>query len=840
MNRKLTVLTAAALMASLWVSAAVEDFKPASSNQPGRQYPQVNSERRVRARIAAPEAQRVLLDIGGVKYPMTKGQDGIWIGDSEPQDEGFHYYQLVIDGAQVPDPGSMFFYGASRWGSGVEVPAADEEFYALKDVPHGQIRQHLYFSKITNAWRRCFIYTPPAYDKNPSVRYPVLYLQHGGGEDETGWPNQGKTNLIMDNLIAQGKARPFIIVMDNGTWTMPGQARPRRVEGQPWPPAGWADTFKRVLLEEIIPMIDAEFRTLADQPHRAMAGLSMGGMQTNAIAMENLDVFSHIGIFSGGTVGDPATAHNGVMANAAEFNKKVKLIFESCGSRENPDGIRSHVQQLKDAGINAVSYVSPDTAHEWQTWRRSLYQFAQLLFQDLPLPVPVQAPAQPSQAAVPAAVVRINAGAFTPYTDSKGQVWKPDEGFQGGATIDRDPQLAIVGTDDPALFLTEHYAMDAFSCKIPNGRYIAKLYFAETFEGIYGPGERVFSFNVQGKEFKDFDIWAKAGGPNRVYVETVPVEVTNGEFRITFTFQQENPAINAIEIIPQPADSSSAPNPPAAEARRDRPRGGFGGPIELGPDDKAVFADPPADYRSRRDSIAHGKEEMIEYDSKTVGTRRKMLIYTPPGYSTDRRYPVLYLLHGIGGDETEWQRFCSPDVILDNLIADGKAEPMIIVMPNGRAQKNDRAEGNVYNTAPAFANFEYDLLNDVIPAVEAKYSVYKDRRYRAIAGLSMGGGQSLNFGLGHLDTFAWIGGFSSAPNTKAPAELIPDPAAAKDQLKLLYISCGNKDGLIRISQGLHSYLKENNIPHIWNVDSHGHDPDSWGKNLYHFAQLLFK
>jgi len=841
MNRKLIVLAVAVWICSLQAAAAVEDFKPASTNQPGRQYPQVNSERRVRARIAAPEAQNVLLDIGGVKYPMTKGQDGVWIGDSEPQDEGFHYYQLVIDGAQVPDPGSMFFYGASRWGSGVEVPAADEAFYALQNVPHGQVRQHLYFSKITNAWRRCFIYTPPAYDGNPSIRYPVLYLQHGGGEDETGWSNQGKANLIMDNLIAQGKARPFIIVMDNGTWTTPGQPRPRRGEGGTWPPAGWADTFKRVLLEEIIPMIDAEFRTLADQPHRAMAGLSMGGMQTNAIAMENLDVFSYIGIFSGGTVGDPATAHNGVMANAAEFNKKVKLVFESCGSRENPDAIRSHVQQLKDAGINAVSYVSPDTAHEWQTWRRSLYQFAQLLFQDLPLPSPAPAPAQQPQAPAAAAVIRINAGAFTPYTDSKGQVWKPDEGFQGGSTIDRDPDLAIVGTEDRALFLTEHYAMDAFSCKVPNGRYIAKLYFAETFEGIYGPGERVFSFNVQGKEFKDFDIWVKAGGPNRAYIETVPVEVTNGEFRITFTFQQENPAINAIELIPQPADSASgAAAAPAAQARPDRPRGGFGGPIELGPDDKAVFPDPPADFRSQRDNIARGSEEMVEYDSKTVGTRRKMLIYTPPGYSTDRRYPVLYLLHGIGGDETEWQRFCSPNVILDNLIADGKAEPMIIVMPNGRAQKNDRAEGNVYNTAPAFANFEYDLLNDVIPAVEARYSVYKDRQHRALAGLSMGGGQSLNFGLGHLDTFAWIGGFSSAPNTKAPAELIPDPAAAKEQLKLLYISCGNKDGLIRISQGLHNYLKEHNIPHIWNVDSHGHDPDSWGKNLYHFAQHLFK
>ena len=217
-----------------------------------------------------------------------------------------------------------------------------------------------------------------------------------------------------------------------------------------------------------------------------------------------------------------------------------------------------------------------------------------------------------------------------------------------------------------------------------------------------------------------------------------------------------------------------------------------------------------------------------------------MLVYTPPGYSTDRKYPVLYLLHGIGGDETEWQRFCTPNVILDNLFADGKVQPMIIVMPNGRAQKNDRAEGNVFQSAPAFANFEKDLLNDVIPAIEARYSVIADREHRALAGLSMGGGQSLNFGLAHLDTFAWIGGFSSAPNTKAPDELVPDPAAAREQLKLLYLSCGNKDGLIRISRGIHSYLKENNVPHIWHVDSHGHDADTWSKNLYYFVQHLFK
>jgi enterochelin esterase-like enzyme len=216
-----------------------------------------------------------------------------------------------------------------------------------------------------------------------------------------------------------------------------------------------------------------------------------------------------------------------------------------------------------------------------------------------------------------------------------------------------------------------------------------------------------------------------------------------------------------------------------------------------------------------------------------------MQIYTPPGYSTGKKYPVLYLLHGIGGDETEWERFCTPDIVLDNLIADGKAVPMIVVMPNGRAQKNDRAQGNVYASAPAFANFERDLLDDVIPAVQSRYSTYTDRENRALAGLSMGGGQSLNFGLAHLDTFAWIGAFSAAPNTKPPAELAPDPAAVKNQLKLLWLSCGNKDGLISISQGVHAYLKQNGVPHIWNVDSNAHDPTEWRNNFYYFAQNIF-
>ncbi|MBN2163352.1 MAG: esterase family protein [Pontiellaceae bacterium] len=262
--------------------------------------------------------------------------------------------------------------------------------------------------------------------------------------------------------------------------------------------------------------------------------------------------------------------------------------------------------------------------------------------------------------------------------------------------------------------------------------------------------------------------------------------------------------------------------------------------VELGPDDRPAFAEPPAGFNVIRSDIPHGRLEMIEYDSKTVGVARRMNVYTPPGYSRDRKYPVLYLLHGIGGDETEWERFAHPEILLDNLIADGKAVPMIIVMPNGRAQKNDRPEGNIYAAAPAFETFERDLLDDVIPAIEARYSTFADAEHRALSGLSMGGGQTLNFGLGHLEKFAWIGAFSAAPNTRAPADLMPDPEAAKKQIRLLMISCGNRDGLITISQGVHAYLKEHEVPHIWHVDGNGHDATHWQNSLHHFLPLIFR
>jgi enterochelin esterase-like enzyme len=326
-------------------------------------------------------------------------------------------------------------------------------------------------------------------------------------------------------------------------------------------------------------------------------------------------------------------------------------------------------------------------------------------------------------------------------------------------------------------------------------------------------------------------------------------------------------AIVAIICAQQPPPAGAPGQPGAA---RGAGRGGFGGPIELGPDDKPAFPDPPAGFNARRENVPHGELKAVQYDSKSLGTRRQVRIYTPPGYSTNRKYPVLYLLHGIGGNDREWTAACHADIIMDNLLAEGKIQPMVVVFPNGNASvtadapaafpgegrgaRGDQAPGAAGGQAPGgggrpgggrgnfgswWTPFEDDLLKDIIPYVEAHYSVYTDRERRALAGLSMGGGQTLNIALAHPDKFAWVGGFSSAPNTKPPAELVPDPAALKN-LKLLWLGCGNRDGLIRVSQGVHSYLKEKGVPHVWHVDGNAHDTTEWDNNLYLFAQRIFK
>ena len=342
-----------------------EDFVPSELNQPGQQYPQVNSQGYARFRVEAPEAQSVTVSLGlggqgGTQ--LKKTYDGSWVGTTAgPMDEGFHYYHLTVDGGTLNDPGTCNFYGSTRWESGIEIPAHDKDFYAMKNVPHGNVQQVLFWSESTKQCRRAFVYTPPSYGKDKKAKYPVLYLQHGWGEDETAWMTQGHANLIMDNLIAEGKIKPFIVVC---TYGMTNNIQFGGLGGFT------AKEFETVLCDELVPYIDANFQTIAKKESRAMAGLSMGGMETHTITLRRPEMFNYYGLLSGGTY------------NPDEIKDKnqVKYIFLSCGSKENPDGIKSAVQALKAAGFNAEGHVSEGTAHEFLTWRRALYQMSLSLF----------------------------------------------------------------------------------------------------------------------------------------------------------------------------------------------------------------------------------------------------------------------------------------------------------------------------------------------------------------------------------------------------------------------------------------------------------------------------
>ena len=398
-------------------AAIKEDFKPSPFNQPHQDYPMVNSEGRVRFRVSIPQAQNVSVGLGlggdntkGTK--LVKGDDGYFTGTSSPLDEGFHYYHLTVDGGVLNDPGTGNFYGSQRWESGVEIPAKDEDFYAIKNVPHGALTEIMVPSKVGNQpFRKSIVYTPPGYEKG-STKYPVLYLQHGWGENETSWAIQGKAGIIMDNMIASGRVKPFIVVMSYGMTNVggngPGGAR--RPAGPPpggapaggpgaapaGAPAGGAPrpagggmtaagvvlagttkgdvtgagAFQTVLIDEIIPYVDAHYRTVATRDGRAMAGLSMGGMETKFITLARPEVFGYWGLMSGGTY------------SSADLQGKMKpkYIFMSAGSKENPAGVRNAETELKAAGFKAASYVSEGTAHEFQTWRRSLLEMAPNLF----------------------------------------------------------------------------------------------------------------------------------------------------------------------------------------------------------------------------------------------------------------------------------------------------------------------------------------------------------------------------------------------------------------------------------------------------------------------------
>ena len=386
------------LLAPVCAAQDSGDFSPASTNVLGAQYPRVASDGRVEIRIKAPDATKVRLNFwSGPKNEMAKQADCLWSVITPPLVPGLHYYTLVIDGAEVSDPGSRAFFGGSKYASAVEVPEHGSTYYSIQDVPHGQVREVWYFSKVTGSWRHALVYTPPGYDEQTKTRYPVLYLQHGGGEDETGWVRQGHANFILDNLIAEGKAKPMLVVMANGYARRAGQPAPGGARPAPGSPEAMkamqemATAFEDEVTDALIPFIDKTFRTLPAREQRAMAGLSMGGMQTFHVTLNNLDLFSHIGGFSGaggpmvlgGRSLDPKTDYNGVFADPAAFAKKVRVLWLGVGTEEPErmrEGIRRLHASLEGAGIAHVYVESPGTDHEWQTWRRNLHDFAPRLF----------------------------------------------------------------------------------------------------------------------------------------------------------------------------------------------------------------------------------------------------------------------------------------------------------------------------------------------------------------------------------------------------------------------------------------------------------------------------
>jgi len=546
------------------------------------------------------------------------------------------------------------------------------EPFALKtNVPHGEVKRVAYHSKVSSAERFFTIYTPPGYSEKGYMKYPVLYLLHGAYGNEYSWLGAGHVNDIFDNLLAQYRIQPMIVVMPNSYVEepkKPGAATPEK--GQKRPDFKTAfKPFEKDLIGSIMPFVERGYHVLKDRDHRALAGLSMGGFQTYEIGMKHLDLFSWLGGMSGcgGAFGqkvDLTKDYNGVLSDAKAFNDRMNLVYLSVGTAEDKmflDSVKRYTDALKAAGIKFVYYECIGTNHDWPNWRRTMTDMAPMLFQ---------------------------------------------------------------------------------------------------------------------------------------------------------RFRRQN-------------------------ANLPDPRSAFGQPIKVEPEDRLVFGEPPAGFDTERKDIPHGALTHETWDSKTVGKARGMLIYTPPGYSKDKKYPVLYLLHGIGANEYQWGWAGKPNIVLDNLIAEGKAKPMIVVMPNGCAQMDDEPKGNAYGSAAAYGRFEQDLLEDLMPDIEKRYSASTKRNDRAIAGLSMGGGQSLNIGFAHMDVFGSIGGFSSAPNTLPADQLIKDFKLARS-MKLIYVSCGTKDGLFGISQRTHKLLAANKVKHVWNVDGFGHDRDTWSRNLYHFLQTVFK
>jgi len=669
--RKIQIGAAAVLSAVFIFMAAARAQAPTTRPAGGGRFamfasPEVLSDHRVTFRIQALKASEVTIRGDWMEGPaarLEKGENGIWSVTLGPLMPDYYSYSFTVDGVKTIDPRNPAIkQGVSGLDSMFFMAGDESKFEENREVPHGQVRQVWYRSGTLQTQRRMHVYTPPGYDSTTD-RFPVLYLLHGAGDEDSGWSTIGRAGFIVDNALAEGKAKPFLIVMPNGSMPRPTNMPAGGGRGGPEAMAAMQDRFTNELMKDIIPLVEKSFRVVPDREHRAIAGLSMGGGQTLRVVTVYPDQFAYVAVWSMGIGQDPAgweTRNEAFLKKTDQLNQWIKDFSISVGDKDfTLNGSKALAEVLTKHGIKNRIHISGG-GHTWINWRAYLRDLTPVLF-------------------------------------ASGRVSAPTPAAQVGRT----------------------------------------------------------------------------------------------------------------------APAQSVETPAAIRA--------------------------PEGFDRRRDGIQRGKVETVEYDSTTVGIKRKMVIYTPPGFSKDEQYPVLYLLHGIGDTETGWTEKGSAAVILDNLYADKKIVPMIVVMPYGRASK-EPAPANPFEGNPfeAYANFENDLIKDVIPFVESHYPAKADRESRALAGLSMGGGQSLNFGLKHLETFAWVGGFSSAPNTTPANRLITDPQAAGGKLKMLWLSCGNQDGLMKISRGFHDALTEMKIPHVWHVDTGGHTWPVWKNDLNLFSQLLFR
>jgi enterochelin esterase family protein len=748
---------------------------------------QIADDHRVTFSIYAPQAESVSVSGDfGQGGPLTKAENGVWSITVGPLAPDYYSYTFTVDGVRTIDPKNpMIKQGIASLESMFLVPGEEAEFSMLKDVPHGEVRQVWYRSDVLDGPRRLHIYTPPGYETSTD-RYPVLYLLHGGGDDDSGWPTIGRAGFILDNLLAQGQAKPMLIVMPNGSMPMPTDLPPRPAPGQQ-PSAEFRaameklqDRFTRELVDKVVPLVESTYRVQPGPENRALAGLSMGGGQTLRVLTQHPDQFTSYSIWSaglfGGNAADWEQQNEAFLAKAEQLNQSIKRLDIVVGEQDFAlPGSKALAEVLAKRHINHRMELTGG-GHTWINWRDYLRDLAQGLFQE---------PADQGLT-----------GTWRARFDT--QIGTQEYTYQFQQTGDQltGTATAKIG-DEPA---REPVAIK--DGKVTDGAFS----FVELFEFNGNPLTITYSGKLVGDE----------------------LQLT----RRVADFATET--LTARRAQKEPAEAAKRADQSEQPQRRPPMRGA------PEPTPPATIAKAPNGFDEPRSDVPHGQVETIEFDSKTVGIKRKMVVYTPPGYSSDKPLPVLYLLHGIGDDERGWT-LNHAHVILDNLLADGLIEPMIVVMPNGRASAAP-VPANIFDQSQfaAFANFEQELLNDVIPYIESHYSVKGDRDQRAIAGLSMGGGQSLNFGLRNLDTFAWVGGFCSAPNTTPAKELIADPAAAAKDLRLLWVSCGNTDSLWEISEGFHESLAEMRIPHEWGVDDGGHTWPVWKNDLYWFAQRLFR